>query len=222
MQLQNRFLLCFLVFLCVCCLIGCGKNDYVTDKIEATTNLINKENKQTLVPIASGEVVYDNGIINLDASNVSDGYVMLRYIGTNEKVKLQMIIPDGTEYIYPVTASQDYVVYPLPDGSGRYKVKVLESISEKEENLYATVFAKDLDVEIENEFSTFLYPNLYVNFTPDSDCVEKSRELSEGCTSDLEVITNIYDFIIKNIKYDHEKAESVSYGYIPDPDNVLK
>ena len=30
---------------------------------------------------------------------------MLRYTGSNEKVKLQVTLPDGTEYTYPVTDS---------------------------------------------------------------------------------------------------------------------
>lgn len=32
---------------------------------------------------------------------------------------------------------------------------------------------------------------------------------------------NIYNFVIKNISYDEEKAQNVSYGYLPNVDDTL-
>ncbi len=32
-----------------------------------------------LTPVASGEVVYGNDVVSIDASNTADGYVMIRY-----------------------------------------------------------------------------------------------------------------------------------------------
>lgn len=77
---------------------------------------------QVLQTEASGEVTYGNDLVVLDASHTADGYVMICYNGSNEKVKLQVTSPDGTEYTYPVTVVGDYAVYPLPGGNGSYKV----------------------------------------------------------------------------------------------------
>ena len=74
---------------------------------------------------------------------------------------------------------------------------------------------------IRDDFSPFLYPNFYVNFTQDSACVAKGEALAEGCSSDLDVVTNIYNFVIKHITYDQEKADAVPYGYVPVPDDTL-
>ena len=41
------------------------------------------------------------------------------------------------------------------------------------------------------------------------------------CGSDLDVVTNIYHYVIENITYDEEKAENVAYGYVPDVDETL-
>lgn len=170
---------------------------------------------------ASGEVTYGNDLVVLDASHTADGYVMICYNGSNEKVKFQVTSPDGTEYTYPVTVVGDYAVYPLPGGDGSYKVTLLESVS-VEDNLYAVSFTQDLDVQITDEFAPFLYPNYYVNFTADSKCVKKGESLAgKDCYSDLDVITRIYNFVIKNISYDKKKAENVPYGYTPDPDETL-
>lgn len=138
-----------------------------------------------------------------------------------EKVKIQVTSPDGTEYTYPVTVVGDYAVYPLPGGNGYYKVTLLESVS-VEDNLYAVSFTQDLDVQITDEFAPFLHPNYYVNFTADSKCVKKGESLAgKDCYSDLDVVTQIYNFVIKNISYDKKKAENVPYGYTPDPDETL-
>ena len=133
---------------------------------------------QVLQTEASGEVTYGNDLVVLDASHTADGYVMICYNGSNEKVKLQVTSPDGTEYTYPVTVVGDYAVYPLPGGNGSYKVTLLESVS-VDDNLYAVSFTQDLDVQITDEFAPFLHPNYYVNFTADSKCVKRVRVLQE-------------------------------------------
>ena len=53
-------------------------------------------------------MTYGNDLVVLDASHTADGYVMICYNGSNEKVKLQVTSPDGTEYTYPVTVVGDY------------------------------------------------------------------------------------------------------------------
>lgn len=169
---------------------------------------------------ASEEIVYENELASLDASNTNDGYVMVKYSGSNEKVKLQIIAPDETAYTYLLSDRDTYHAYPLPGGNGSYHVRVLESIS-IEDSKYAIVFKQDLDVTISDEFSPFLRPNYYVNFESDSKTVAKAKELSEDCYSDLDVVNNVYHHVIKNISYDTDKAQNVAYGYTPDPDQTL-
>ena len=217
----------------LCCMLlsatGCTSSDNGTDSNQKaaawksdtqSAQGTRDATPQALTAKASGEVTYGNDLVVLDASHTSDGYVMLRYSGSNEKVKVQVTLPDGTEYTYPVTASEDYFVYPLPGGNGTYKITLLESVS-AEDNLYAISFTQDLEVQISDEFSPFLYANFYVNFNSDSACVKKGEELAQSCDSDLDAITNIYHYVIENISYDEEKAASVSYGYIPVPDDTI-
>jgi transglutaminase-like putative cysteine protease len=67
----------------------------------------------------------------------------------------------------------------------------------------------------------FLYPNAYVNFTASSAAVKKGKELAEGTDNDLEVVENVYHYIVKNITYDYDKAETVQSGYVPNVDDTL-
>lgn len=170
---------------------------------------------------ASGEITYENELAVLDASHTSDGYLMLKYLGSNEKVKLQVIAPNETAYTYLISDTDTFHVYPLPGGSGTYLVRVLESLS-VEGTKYAIVFKQEVEVTIEDEFAPFLHPNYYVNFKSDSKTVSKAKELAADCYSDLDVINNVYHHVTQSISYDTEKAQTVEYGYTPNPDETLE
>lgn len=173
---------------------------------------------QVLTPTADGAVVYQNDVAAIDATNTSQGYVMVNYNGSCEKVKLQITGPDQNCYTYLITERGNYTAFPLTAGNGSYSIQVMENIGG---DSYVLSLEQAVDVQIENEFLPFLYPNQYVNFNADSNAVKKGSELAEDTWTDLEVVQNIYNFVIKNISYDEEKAQNVSYGYLPNVDDTL-
>lgn len=61
----------------------------------------------------------------------------------------------------------------------------------------------------------------YVNFTADSLPVAKAEELADGASSDLDIISSVYNYIITHFTYDYSKASSVTSGYLPDTDKVF-
>ena len=207
-------------------LVGCGGergsslSSSAASPAESTKEL-RDNTPSVLIPEASGVTLYESEIYSIDASNVSQGYVMVDYRGNSEKVKLQITLPDGTPYTYLVTNYNQWLAYPLPGGNGNYNIELFE-VADLANDLYAVAFTQGLEVTIENEFLPFLYPNNYVNFTPESKAVALGKDLAQGATSDLDVITSIYDYVIKNISYDTEKADSVTYGYIPNVDDTLE
>ena len=75
------------------------------------------------VPAASGTTTYENGKVLVDASNVSQGYVMIRYSGGKERIKVQ-ITKGGVTYTYDLNARDAYEVFPFSEGNGTYSVKV--------------------------------------------------------------------------------------------------
>ena len=172
----------------------------------------------SLVPTASGETCYGDDSVSIDASNISDGYVMIRYTGRSEKAKAQITIPDGTVYTYTIKGS-DYNTFPLTGGNGDYTLKVYEWVVD---NSYALAFSKDLSVSLSDEFKPFLYPNQYVWFTGDSQVVALGRELSDQSADDLDYVQNSYYYVIRNISYDNDKAENTPTDYVPDIDTILE
>lgn len=173
---------------------------------------------KVLTPSADGVTVYQNDFASIDASNTSQGYVMVKYNGTNEKVKLQITCPDQSYYTYLISDRGAYDTFPLTAGNGSYALQVLENVAG---DTYTVSLAQSINVNIEDEFLPFLYPNQYVNFHTDSKAVSKGSDLAKDTYSDLDVVQNIYNYVIKNISYDTEKAQNVSYGYVPDIDDTL-
>ncbi len=51
--------------------------------------------------------------------------------------------------------------------------------------------------------------------------VAKAEELADGASSDLDIISSVYNYIITHFTYDYSKASSVTSGYLPDIDEVF-
>ena len=171
-----------------------------------------------LEPVASGTEVYGNNDASIDASNASDGYVMVKYTGSAAKVRMLIETPAKNTYNYLMDLDGQYDVYPLSEGSGTYKIGVYENLHDDQ---YAAAFTQSVSVKLKDEYSMFLYPNAYVDFNKNSAAVKKGQELASGAATDLEVVENVYHYIIENVTYDYNKAETVQSGYIPKVDDTL-
>jgi len=172
-----------------------------------------------LVPTASGMAVEENEKAIIDFSNKQDGYVMAKFLeATDMKTKILITVPDGTQYQYTLRPDRDFEVFPLSGGSGTYEIGVFEQI---EGTRYALVLAITLDVTLVDEFAPFLRPNQYVNFHQDCDVVKKAAELVAGLSTFMDIVGAIYNFVISNITYDVELAETVQVDYLPEVDKVL-
>ncbi len=223
-------------------LFGCGEADQVSDPVssaDVTRSSVPEEAAEEevlpdedrvkgsrdntpvcLVPTAGGKDVYKNNYARLDATNSSDGYVVVTYTGKSPKVKLQITGPNEITYTYNLSVTeQKEEVFPLQSGNGQYMINVFENI---EGTQYSQAFSEMIDVSITDEFSPFLYPNQYCTFEAGDQAVSKAEYLAYTCNSDLEVVSEVYNYIIGNIDYDYEEAESVQSGYIPDIDEVLQ
>ncbi len=168
---------------------------------------------------ASGVKVKENDEAIIDYSNSRDGYIMVHYKeNTTKKIKAQVTGPSEVTYTYNIRMD-GYEVLPLSEGSGKYEVTVYENIKDTS---YAKVLALEFSTELEDEFSPYLTPNQYVNFSEDTTVVRRAAKLCAGQTDPLEKIKIIYNYVIKNFTYDMEKAETVQSGYLPDLEQIYK
>ena len=165
-------------------------------------------------PIASGTTTYKNEKATLDASNVSEGYIMVKYTGSVGKIKIQITKSGSETYTYDLNNSGVYE----SEGSGSYQVKVFENI---QGNQYSQAFSQSIDAGVTNQFGPFLYPNQYVNFNAASAAVQTGAAVAAGASDQIGVVAAIYNYVIDNVSYDTAKATSVQSGYLPNVDVVL-
>ena len=171
------------------------------------------------MPQASGSVVKKNAKAEIDYSNPSDGYVMVRFLQkTTKQLRVLVTGPSNERYTYTLKQNGDWEVFPLSDGNGSYTIGVYEQI---EDTKYATANSVTINVTLKDEFAPFLRPNQYVNFTKESEVVKKAAELVKGVNGLKPQVAAIYEFIIKNFTYDREKAQTVKSGYLPEVDKIL-
>lgn len=167
---------------------------------------------------ATGVHVKSNAKAVLDYSNAADGYVMVKYTGTNQKVRTRITGPSGDIYTYHQSLQADYDVFVLSDGSGSYQVEVYENTTGSR---YALALSHTISVTLKDEFAPFLRTNKYVNYTADSKVVTLAAELVRDKKTQNDKVKAVYDYVITNISYDYELAKTVTSGYAPDLDSVL-
>ena len=213
-QTTKKYAFILHIILVLCLLFsGCGNSAGNLSSTTPNTTEKGSRNNTSIVlsPIASGETVYSCETAIIDTSNVSEGYIMADYTGTNPKVKLQIKGPDGVTYTYNLHDG-GYEVFPITAGDGNYTISIYENISGTQ---YSLAISTDISVTILNTFGPYLYPNQYVNFDASSLPVKKAVELAYSANKDLEVVEQVYNYIIDHFTYDYDKAKNVVSGYLP-------
>lgn len=221
---RKSYVICWFLTLCMMVSFfssGCSGGSSASASSSSSKNHSDDEQRATvsdyLLPTASGTTIYGNDIVSIDASNISEGYFMVQYHGTADKVKLQVTIPDETVYTYTLAIGSNEA-FPLPGGDGNYHLDILEHAYD---DMYALSFSQDISVAISDEFKPFLYPNQYVWFTPDNKAVKYAAELSDDSSNDLDYVEHVYNYVIGTIEYDEKLAETVESGYLPNIDNTM-
>lgn len=226
MKLWKRLVTCLLAVLTVCSpvLAAQAENAYIDAvEIDALTSeaeaIVGAQAAvpDFLEPVAAGELVEENKKARIDYSNTKDGYVMVQYHAeTNKRLKVQIKGP-RTTYTYNITQGE-WAVLPLTDGNGKYQIKVFQNVSG---NQYSAVLALRQTVELADEFAPFLRPNQYVNYSAASKAVAKARELTAHVEHPLGKVEVVYEYVVKTLSYDREKAKSVKSGYLPVLDTIM-
>ena len=153
----------------------------------------------------------------IDLSSIKSGYVGVS-VRSDKRIKFQVLMEDNT-YNYDVASDGTPAIFPLQCGSGTYQFRVMENIKD---NQYACIYQTSRDVELKDKYQPFLRPSNYVNYSKKSECVKKAKELAETQEDALGVVSAIFDYICKTVKYDEKFAANVQSGYLPTPDETMK
>lgn len=240
-QRFSRLLWTGSIFLLIFCLVGCGASDsgnktqkdsgsdlekseeqtQVTDKDdskkeESIPNYYHKD--KLFLPTVDEKAVEENEGVKFDLSHTDQGYFMAAYTGSADKLMIQIEGSDNIPYRYYFDSNGKYSALPLTAGDGNYAVTAYENVGD---NRYAVIFTKTIEVTLENEALPFLYSNQYVNFNKNTKAIALAKKLTKDKT-EIEAVQAVYEYVVKNIVYDDEKAAAVKSGYLPNVDETLQ
>lgn len=174
----------------------------------------------TAIAQKTGVALYQNSKAQVDASNLSEGYLLIKYTGgLNVRTRLQIIKTNGSTYTYDINNKGTVETYPLTEGNGKYSIKVYENTSGTK---YALAYSCSVDLKLRDEFLPYLYPNQFVNYQKTSKVVSVAADLTKEKQTDLEKLESVYDYVVQNFSYDYTLAKTVKSGYIPNLDQVFK
>ena len=77
-------------------------------------------------------------------------------------------------------------------------------------------------VQENREFKADVVFDVTVSADPDDNsAVAKAAELCKSCTTNLEKVEAVYNYVVNSLTYDTNKAATVQKGYVPNVDSVL-
>ncbi|MEG1895380.1 MAG: transglutaminase-like domain-containing protein [Oscillospiraceae bacterium] len=212
------FCLAMLLALCGCKGDSKPQQGALTSQKEKTDTpkTLRPNEPRVLVPEATGGAVEQNSAATIDYSNINQGYIIGKYTGSAKKVKLAITGPDKVRYQYVMDGSMQ--VFPLTAGDGQYTVVVFENVVADQ---YSTALSFVASAQLENEFLPYLYPNVYVNFNENTRAVQVGQEVAKQAENDLDVVSNVYNYVMDLVEYDYDKSSWVEMGYAPSPDETM-
>lgn len=177
---------------------------------------------QSLQTSSPGTVLYSSGDAVIDASNAAEGYVTVKYTGSSSAAKVRITCQGKNTYTYNLRTDGQYEVFPFSGGNGKYQVEVYAHVVNSQ---YALSLTQSIDVTLRDPMRPFLYPNQYVNYNASSAAVRKGSELAQGAAGTLAVVSQVYNYVIRSVTYDYDKADIAKAGnlswYIPNVDTTL-
>ncbi|SER54313.1 transglutaminase-like domain-containing protein [Parafannyhessea umbonata] len=198
------------VLLCCLALLGCGGSSAQGAPFAPAQSI------RDAVFVREAAIAQNDGYI--DASHTSDGYVSA---SATSEARLKVQITHGEQsYNYDLPSDGTPTVFPLNMGDGDYVIRIMRNTSE---NNYVETTSANVSVTLASPFEPFLRPNVYCNYSESSACVAKAREIVSDAQNQGEAAQKICAFIVDNISYDTQKAQSIGNvkGYVPDPDETL-
>lgn len=171
--------------------------------------------------VASGTQVKQNDNCVIDYSNATDGYVMVKF---KKKLgpTLKCVVTTGNQQLndgYKYTLKfNKYQAIPLTEGNNTYHIYLLYEVGGR----YAVEMKMSFRIKLSNQFGPYLRPNQFVDYKKSTKAVKKAAKLTKKCKTELAKVKKVYNYVIKNFKYDKKKAKTVKGGYVPNLNKIYK
>ena len=147
--------------------------------------------------------------------NTADATVVINVSTTAYSNFKAIVEKDDVVYIYNLVSGIETL--PLQMGSGQYTVTVLGS---NDGRRFRLLSEKTINVTIK-ENAVYLSSSQTVNWNDESEVAILAKELTKDAETDREKLEAIHTYVVKNVRYDYQKATSLPKGYIPNSETTL-
>ena len=173
------------------------------------TTIITSCFAEVLMP-QQGKKTKKNGSLTVDYSNCSEGYVMVKAKPTKKVLKLR-VVHNKMDIHYDLNSNGEYEVIPLQDGNGKYTFTLYSKVKGTQYEKLNTI---SLTVGMSDPDRCFLYPNQYINYTPNTPAIIHAQKVCEGLTDPVEKARAIYrDMFVEDIQHDDVFENGEPYVY---------
>lgn len=160
----------------------------------------------------------DNGKV-FDTSKVNSGTLGVRYLNTSGKRIKLMIEKGDSRYTYNLDGDGSLETFPLQSGNGEYTVSIMENT---EGSKYRYLLTEKITVKASDSNSAYLSSVQMIKWNSKMAAIKKAAELTSGVSGDEAKVKKIYNYVVKNIRYDYDKLDNLPSTYIPSIDKTYK
>lgn len=174
----------------------------------------------TIVFILITSVVFTQAqsTFEINTEQLSQGIVGVQYNAiTNLRIKV--LITKGSESYNYDLLSTEMEYFPLQLGNGAYTVRILENVSGTR---YRVLFTRNVTLKTEDENVVFLQSVQNVNWSDEMEAIKKANELTKNIKNTQKKLDAIYQYVVRRMRYDHEKISSLGNVYIPCAEETFK
>lgn len=144
------------------------------------------------------------------------GAVTVVYPSASEK-RLKVLVEKGGERsaynLHDGTKTANAVAtYPLQRGDGTYVVRIMENT---QGSSYRELHRKEVTLKSQQKHAVFLNSVQEINWSTSDPAVQKAARLTAGMSSEREKVQAVYNYLVRNVKYDHDKVNQLTTFYLP-------
>ena len=169
-------------------------------------------------PADPGRTIKSNGKLKVDIAYAEDGYLWAAVQKKSSK-KMKLRVTHKKETLtYNLNSEAEYETIPLQMGDGKYELSLFENIAGTK---YSAAGKISIKVKLNDPEGCFYYPNVFVNYQPETEAVAKSDELCAG-KAGAEAYDAVHTYIVQNYRYDFIRAMKIQPGETPDIDTCYE
>jgi hypothetical protein len=154
----------------------------------------------------------------LDTQSIETGILSVLYQVPQTNTTKIMIENGSNRVFYNLPSDRTEERFALLMGDGNYKISILEHVKG---NQYRPVQTETLQVNIKDYSTLYLSSVQEIRWNEEMAAIQKAAELTDGMTTDLEKVTAVYEYMVKNISYDYDKIPTLTSSYLPDVDSIF-